>query len=81
MEMEQGLFAQVIMLCQKDMKFVATDKNKTEAKFKFLGQPARSQQWFDLDLDCIEVNSSTREPNFYKKPFQIHDDTQDINTF
>ena len=38
-------------------------------------------KFFDLDLDWIEVNFSTREPDFYKKLFQIHDDTQDINTF
>ena len=52
-----------------------------EAKFKFQGQSARSQRWFDLDLDWIQVNVSTREPDFNKKLFQIHDDTQDINTF
>ena len=63
------------------MEFIATDKNKNEAKFKFQGQSARSQQWFDLDLDWIEVNFSTRDTDFYKKPFQSHDYTQDINTF
>ena len=63
------------------MKFVATDKNKNEAKFKFLGQLARSQSWFGIGFDWIEVNFSTREPNFYKKMFQVHDDTQDTNTF
>ena len=63
------------------MKIVATDYNKSEAKFKFHGQSARSQLWLDLDLDCIEINFSSREPNLYKKCFQIHVDTQDINTF
>ena len=63
------------------MKFVATDKNKNETKFKFQGQSARSQRWCDLDLDWIKVNGSTREPNLFKKLFQIHDDTQDNNTF
>ena len=29
----------------------------------------------------IEVNFSTREPDFYKKLFQSHDDTQDKNIF
>ena len=52
-----------------------------EAKFNFQGRSARSQRWFDLDLDYIEVNFSTREPDFYKKHFQIHDDTQDKNTY
>ena len=81
MEMEQGLYAQVIMICWKDLKSVATDKNKIEAKFKFQGQSEISQQWFDLDLDWNEVNFSTREPDFYKNVFQRHDDTQDINKF
>ena len=63
------------------MEFVATDQNKNEAKFKFQGQSARSQRWFDLDLYWIELNFSTFEPNFYKKRFQSHNDTQDINTF
>ena len=63
------------------MKFVATNKNKNEAKFKFQGQSARSQRWFDLDLYWIGVNFSTREPDFYKKLFQSHDNTQNINTF
>ena len=53
MAMEQSLYAQVVKLRHKDLKCVATDKNKSEAKFKFQGQSARSQIWFDLDLDWI----------------------------
>ena len=79
--MEQGLYSQVILLRREDLKFVATDHIKNEAKFKFQDQPARSQRWFDLDFDWIEVNFSTREPDFYKKLFQRHDDTKDIDTF
>ena len=63
------------------MKCFATDKNKNEAKFKFQGKLARSQLWFDFDLDWIEINFITREPDLYKKKFQSHDDTQDGNTF
>ena len=37
MTMEQGLYAQLIMLRWKDLEFVATDKTKNEAKFKFQG--------------------------------------------
>ena len=66
MAMEQILYAQVVKICCKDLKFVATDKNKNEAKFKFQGQSARSQLCFDIDLDQIEINFSTREPDFYK---------------
>ena len=62
--MEQSLYAQVVKLWCKDLQFVAADKNKSEAKFKFQGQSARSQPWFDLDLDFIDINFSTREPDF-----------------
>ena len=65
MEMEQGLYAQVIMLRQKYLKFPAADKNKNKCKFKSQGQSEISQRWFDLDFDWIEVNFSTREPDFY----------------
>ena len=39
------------------------------------GISVRSQQWFDIELDLIEVNFSTCEPDYYKKKFQRHDDT------
>ena len=81
MAMEQILYAQVVKLRRKDLKWVATDKNKNEAKFKFQGQSERSQIWFDLDLDWIEINFITREPDFYKKLFQSHNNTQDNSTF
>ena len=51
MAMEKSLYAQVVKLWRKDLQFVVADKNKTEAKFKFQGQSARSKTWFDLDLD------------------------------
>ena len=66
--MEQGLYAQFVKLQRKDLLFDAADKNKTEYKFKFQGQSARSQLLFDLDLDWIDINS-TREPDLYKKLF------------
>ena len=65
MATEQGLYAQVIMLRRKYLKFIAADKNKNEAKFKFRGQSAILQRWFDLDFDCIEVNFITCEPDLY----------------
>ena len=80
MATEQGLYAQVVKLCQKDQKFISESKNKDEAKFKFQGQYSISKRWFDLDFDWIELKFSTCEPNFYKKRFQRHDDTQDTNT-
>ena len=81
MAMEQSLYAQVVKLRRKDLKFVATDKNKNEAKFKFQAQSARSQLWFDIDLNWVEINFSAREPDLYKKLFQSHDDMQEDNTF
>ena len=35
MAMEQGLYAQLVKLRRKDMKLIAANKNKNEAKFKF----------------------------------------------
>ena len=81
MAVEQVLYAQVVKLRQKYLKFNAANKITNEAKLKFRGQSARSQSWFDIDFDWIEVNFSTCEPDFYTKPFQIHDDTQDTNAF
>ena len=79
--MQQILYAQVVNLRCKGLKFVATDNNQNGDKFKFQGQSARSQIWFDLDLDWIEINFISREPDFYKKLFQSHDDMQDNNNF
>ena len=78
--MEQGLYAQVVMMSQKDLEFIAENRNKNEAKLQFQGQSARSQHWFDIFFDWVEVNLITHEPGFYKKLFQSHDDTQDTNT-
>ena len=79
--MEQCLYAQVFKLWRKDLIFDAADKNKSESKFNFQDLSTRSQLWFDLDLDGIGINFSTREPNFYKKSFQSHDNKQDEDTF
>ena len=81
MAMKQILYAQVIMFRRKELKLDAADKNKNESKFKFQGQSARSQLLFDLDLDCVSINFSTREPDFYNKLFQIHDNEQYTDTF
>ena len=81
MAMEQSLYAQVIKSRRKDLIFDAADKNKNESKFKFQGQSARSQLWFDIDLYWIDMNFSTREPDFYKKLFQSNDKRQDKDTF
>ena len=79
--MQQGLYKQVIKLLQKYLKFIAANRNKNEAKFKFQGQSAISNCWYDLDFGWIEANFSTHEPDLYRKIFQIHDNTQDTNKF
>ena len=81
MATEQSLYTQVVKLRRNYLKIVAIDKNKSKAKFKFQGLSARSKLLFDLDLDWIEINFITSEPDFYKNFFQSHDDTQDDNTF
>ena len=70
MSMEQGLCAQVVMLRQNNLKITAANKNKNDEKFKFQGQSARSQRWFDLDFGWIKVNFITHEPDLYRRIFQ-----------
>ena len=40
MAMGKVLYAQVVKLRRKDLKFIAANNNKNEAKFKFQGQSA-----------------------------------------
>ena len=65
----------MVKLRQKDLKSTAANNNINEYKFKFQGQSEISQRWFDLEFDWIEVNFSTRKPDFYRKLFQSHENT------
>ena len=38
--------------------------------YLFQGQFARLKHWFDLDIEWVEKDFSTREPHFYKRLFQ-----------
>ena len=58
------------MPCRKDIITTKANKNKHEETFKIEGKSARSQRWFDIDFDWIEVKFSMCEPEFYKKIFQ-----------
>ena len=58
MATEQGLYAQVVMLCRKGLNITESIKNKNEHKFKYQGQSERSQHWVDLDFDWTEENLS-----------------------
>ena len=80
MAIEQGLYAQVVVVFRKDLEFTEANKNKNKAKFKFQGHSARSQHWFGLDFDLIDVNFIRSEPYLYGEIFRRHDDTQDTNT-
>ena len=46
----------MVNIRRKGLKFIAENKDRNEAKFKFQGQSARSHCWFDLELYYIEVN-------------------------
>ena len=81
MSMEQGLYAQVVMLRRNYLKITEANKNKNGFKFKFQGQSVRSQSLFNIDFDWIKENYSTSGPDFYRNIFQKNDKTQDTNTF
>ena len=51
MATKQEFQAKLVKLNQKYLKCIAANKNKNEAKFNFQGPSARSQHWFDLDLN------------------------------
>ena len=48
---KHGLYAQVVKLRRKYLRFIAANKNKIEAKSKFQDLSARSHCWFDIDFD------------------------------
>ena len=80
--MEQGLYAQVVMIFRKESE----DKKEKEntKKYNFQGKSARSRRWFDLDYVWLEENFRTREPDFYKKLYQAKfrgDDTKIYQIF
>ena len=81
METEQGIYAQVVMLCQNYLKTTEENMNKNEDKLKFQGQSARSHCWFDIDYEQIEETFSTREPGIYQIIYRSRDETQNKNTF
>ena len=81
MAIQQGLYAKVVKISRKDIKIIAENDNKNEAKFKFQGQSAISQRLFDVDFVWIEVNFCTRELDLYEKLIQRHGNTRDKNSF
>ena len=63
MAMEQGLYAQLVMIGQKDPDKKGKGKDQ---EYNFQGQSARPIRWFDLDHEWLEENFSTREPDISK---------------
>ena len=64
MEIEQILYAQMVMIRLKD----SDNKKEMEKtkKYNFQRQSARSICSFDLDHEWLEENSRTREPDSKK---------------
>ena len=56
--MEQGLYAQVVMICQSESDD-KKGKEKTK-RYNFQGQSARSRCWFNIDNEWFEDNFSIR---------------------
>ena len=47
----------------------------------FQGQSEILKYWFDLDIDWVEENFSTREPQFYKRLLQTNIEGQSVITY
>ena len=58
MAVEQGLYAQVVMIRQRE----SDDKKEKEntKKYNFQGQPARSRRCFNIDHGWLKENFRTR---------------------
>ena len=50
---------------------------KPKMKYLFQLQSVILKHWFDLDIELVEENFSTREPQFYKSLFQTNVEVQD----
>ena len=79
MVIEQGLYAQVVMIPRKDL-YNKKEKENTK-KYNFQGKSARSRRWFDLDHKRLEENSMTHEPDFYKRLYQTNARGDDTKTY
>ena len=50
--MEQGLYAQVVMILRKDPENKKEKENTNKQNFQ--GKSTRSRHWFDLDPEWLE---------------------------
>ena len=63
--MEQALFAQVVIICQKESE--SKTKKKNTKKYNFQEKSTSSRRWFNIDHEWLEEYFMTREPDFYLK--------------
>ena len=61
--MEQGLYAQVVMILRKD-SYHKKEKEKIK-EYNFQGKSARSRRWFDIDHERLEEKFMTHAPDLY----------------
>ena len=61
--MEQGSYAQVVMICQKE-KYNKKENDITN-KYNFQWKSGRSIRSFNIDHECLEEKFSTLELNVY----------------
>ena len=70
MDIEQGLYAQVVMISRKG--FYNKKQNENKNKYNYQVKSKRSICWFNLDHEWLEENFRAREPDFYKKLYQTN---------
>ena len=56
------------LIKEKDQK-----SPKSKHKYKFEGKSGRIKHSFDLDLECLETNFNTREPDFHRGQLDSND--------
>ena len=61
MDLEQGLYAQVVMIRVRNLD-VIKEKYKTKI-YNFYKKSARTKHWFDLDHEWLKENLMKREPS------------------
>ena len=63
MALENGLYAQVVMILRRELDDV---KEKYKRKiYNFQEQSEKTKHWFGLDHERLKENFITREPDFY----------------
>ena len=61
------------------LKVCVSRKHRGKTKKNlFQGKSARSKHWFILDIEWVEENFSTIEPQFYKRLFQTNIEGQAV---